>query len=89
MPTPLTEAEPRSLDELYSADPLSLTDDDIDKMVADLREKRKLWAKEESASKTEGRARRPSAYKDAPETGKISLGDLGLLKKKESSDGSA
>ena len=82
MPTPLSEAEPRSLDELFSADPLSITNDELDIMVAEQREKRHLWAKEEAASQAEGRARRPSAYKDAPETGKIKLSDLDLLTKK-------
>ena len=86
MPTPLSEAEPRSLDELYSADPLSLTDDDIDKMVADLREKRVLWAKEESESQAQGRARKPSVYKDAPKKGSISLDDLDLGKKGNEGD---
>ena len=81
--SPLEEADPRSLDDLYAADPLSLTDDDVDKIVADLRQKRALWASEDAAAQSQGRARRPKEYKAAPPKGQLSLGGLGLGKIKE------
>lgn len=40
LPSPLAEANPRSLDELFAADPETLTDDDIHQMVVALRAKR-------------------------------------------------
>lgn len=79
--SPLTAADPKSIDDLFSEDPLNLTDEDLDKMVAYYRENRDKWAKEESAAAAEGRRRRPKEYKPAPNKGKLSLGDLGLTKK--------
>lgn len=79
--SPLSEADPRSLDDLYAADPLSLTDDDVDKIVSDLRQKRALWATEDAEAQSQGRARRPKAYKSAPPKGQMDLSDLGLGKK--------
>jgi len=80
---PLSEADPRSLDDLYAADPLSLTDNDVDKIVADLRQKRALWQREDAAAQAQGRARRPKEYKAAPPKGQLDLAGLGLGKKKE------
>ncbi len=77
--TPLSEPDPRSIDELLAADPLSLSDDDVDKIVAEHRENRALWAKEDSAAQAEGRKRK-KVYK--PVQGKLSLADLGLMTKK-------
>ena len=76
----LKEPDPRSLDDLYSADPLSLTNDELDNLVADWRSKRALWEREESAAQSEGRRRRPKAYKEAPEKGQLSLSNLGIGK---------
>lgn len=76
--SPLSEANPRSLDDLYSADPLSLTDDDVDKITNDLRQKRSLWEKEDAAAQAQGRARRPKEYKSAPPKGQLSLDALGI-----------
>ncbi len=80
---PLGEADPRSLDDLYAADPLSLTDSDVDKIVADLRQKRDLWQTEDAAAQSQGRARKPKAYKSAPPKGQLNLASLGLGKVKE------
>ncbi len=77
--SPLTEADPRSLDELYAADPLSLTDADVDKIVEDLREKRDLWMKEEAEAGSQGRRRKTKIYKEAPKPGQLSLGGLGII----------
>jgi hypothetical protein len=77
--SPLAEAEPRSLDELYAADPLSLTDSDVDKIVTDLCEKRDLWMKEEKEAGAQGRKRKTKVYKEAPKPGELSLGGLGII----------
>lgn len=37
----MTEANPKSLDELFAAEPDTLTDDDVQRMVVALREQRK------------------------------------------------
>jgi hypothetical protein len=61
METPLTEASPESIDELFSRDPLDLNDQEIDKIVAQFQAKRVLWNNEETLAKKEGR--RPSYKK--------------------------
>ena len=76
--SPLTEADPSSLDELYYKDPLELTNSDLDRIVEDLREKRTLFIKEDKESRDQGRQRRPKAYKDTPKQGQLSLDSLGL-----------
>lgn len=48
---PLEEADPKSLDALFSADPLSLTDQDLDVMVAKLRAERAKWQAEAAKPK--------------------------------------
>lgn len=65
---PLTEADPLSLDALFSADPLTLTDADIDRMVARLRSERAKWASQEA--KPKGGAKREKVT--------VTLKDLGL-----------
>ena len=80
--SPLAEADARSLNDLFDADPLSLSDRDIDLIVQNIRENREKWAREESEAKRQGRARRPSAYKTPPAQGKLSLDMIGLGKKK-------
>lgn len=52
--SPLAEAKPESLDELFSRDPLSLSDSDVDQIVDSLRAHRRLWAQEEKSSKKAG-----------------------------------
>ena len=76
--SPLSEADPRSLDELYAADPLGLTDADVDRITKDLREKRALWSKEEAEAGAQGR-RRKKTYKKAPKKGDLNLGNLGIV----------
>lgn len=76
--SPLVEADSRSLDELYSADPLDLTDSDIDRITKDLREKRDLWSKKEAEAGAQGRKRK-KVYKEAPKKGDLSLGGLGII----------
>lgn len=49
--SPLVEAQPESIDELMSRDPMELTKDDIAKIVSILREQRKFWNVKQSAPK--------------------------------------
>lgn len=74
----LKEADPKSLDDLYSDDPLNLTDNDLDRLVADWQAKRHLWEREEKASQSEGRTRKKS-YKEAPKELTLSLLGLGKV----------
>ena len=76
--SPLVEADPRSLDDLYSADPLSITKAEKDALIADLRKHRALFAKEDAEAGRQGRSRRPSTYRPAPAEGQLNLKDLGL-----------
>ncbi len=80
MTSPLTEADPDSLNELFSRDPLELSDADIDRIVAKEREVSAIWAAEEAAAHAAGRRSRVSVIKqpkDAPGT-KVELPPGGL-----------
>lgn len=69
--SPLQEANPSSLDELFSRDPLKLQEQDIQMIVQNLRERRKEWLAAEAAGK-----------KKAPKTAsgeKISVSSLDEL----------
>ena len=59
--SPLTEAEPESLDELFSRDPLELSTQDINKIVAHLRSLRHQWAADEAAGATKARKKGKAA----------------------------
>ncbi len=74
---PTNEVNPRSLDELYGADPLSLTKVDRAAMVKSLRENHAAYKAEEAQAKTEGR-RKKRNYVDAPKKGELKLDDLNL-----------
>ena len=75
--TPLAEADPRSIDDLYSADPLSLTNSDVEKIVSDLRKNRALWLKAEAEAGPKGKAKK--VYKEAPKKGQLTLGSLNIV----------
>jgi hypothetical protein len=62
--SPLAEANPLSLDELFRLDPLKLTDADVDQIIAELRRKRALWAASEAAPKA---AKRTSKEELSPD----------------------
>ena len=70
----LNEAVPESLSDLFDKDPLSLTDSNIARIVAELRLQRSRWATSEEAKKA---APRPS--KAAPKIkaqANLSIDDL-------------
>lgn len=69
-PSPLEEASPDSLQELFSRDPLQLTDPDVEKIVQILRDRRALWNVEET--------RTQSGKKKVEAQPGLSLEDLGL-----------
>ncbi len=64
----LSEASPQSLDELFSRDPLKLSDTDIMTIVVELRRQREKWELSGAKSKD------PEAKKVMPK----SLSDIGL-----------
>jgi len=73
--SPLVQASPESLDELFSRDPLELSSQDIDKIVAHLRAQRHQWSADEAAGATKARSKgkKPPAPKE-----KIALDQLDL-----------
>lgn len=79
---PLTEASSTSLEELFSRDPLGLSDQDLDVIVAKLREERMRWQLAEAA----GAKVAPKATTQARLAKKVGgavpsiLADLGLDK---------
>lgn len=58
------EADPQSLADLFAADPENLTDNDVNRIVAEYREKRKLFLQEEQTKSLKGSTKK--GYKDAP-----------------------
>jgi hypothetical protein len=73
--SPLSEADPRSLDELMSRDPFKMTQRDHMEIITELRRMREVWAKAEAAGATKA----PKAAKAAkPPAGPIDASDLGL-----------
>lgn len=70
--TPLSEASPTSFDELFSRDPLGLSNQDISLIVAKLRKDRSLWLLAEA----KGAKRAPKAKPG--EAADITLGALDL-----------
>lgn len=71
----LREANPTSLDELFSRDPEHYSTQDLDRIVGALREQRERWAKTEAEPKS-----RAKPAKAAPRTAqKLSAEDLASL----------
>lgn len=64
--SPLAEANPDSLQELFDRDPLELTDADVERIVTELRDQRSRWVKAEAKGKKQA----------APKS--LSLADLDL-----------
>jgi hypothetical protein len=75
MTNPITEADPNSLAELFSRDPLSLSDADIDKIVAEYRKQREIWQLADNQGKPA--PRKPAAPKIKQST-EDALKELGL-----------
>lgn len=88
IPHPLDEIQEQSgeptLDALFNTDPLALTEQDLDRIIAVMRERRALWQREEVEARTAGRRANPNAAKPAKPAKlsgpkkKITLADLGL-----------
>lgn len=76
--SPLGEVDPHSLNYLFFADPLSLSNDDVGRIVDEVLAKRALWEKEEVEAKRTGRPRRSSVYKTPLPKGKLTLEMIGL-----------
>lgn len=68
---PSTQVTSRSLDELFAADPESLTNDELDLMVAKMRDARKLWVQAEKTGGKTGAVAKPDGSQ-------LKLEDLGL-----------
>jgi hypothetical protein len=69
--SPLAEASPSSLDEYFSRNPRSMSDEDLRVIVKELRRQRERWKVAEAA----GAVRAPKAPKTKQA---VSLADLGL-----------
>lgn len=69
--SPLSEAKPSSLSEIFSRDPLELTRQDRDQVVKELRRARENFEKEDAQPK-------PSKKSKLETVEKVNLGDLGL-----------
>ena len=71
----LTEADPRSLDDLFNLDPLKLSADEsaIERIVGELRVQRQTWAETEKIKAAKGKKKKNPVDPNAP---KMSLDDL-------------
>lgn len=80
-PSPLAEASPESLDELFSRDPLKLQTADLTRIIETLRTQRQRWRDAELSGATRAPRAAKSATPPAPKT-KLTpgatLADLGL-----------
>ena len=75
---PLTlEGTQSTIDDLFEMDPLSLSDQDIARLVTHFRQERALFATETLAAKNEGRAKKPTRNIKAP-LAVLSLDDLDI-----------
>lgn len=66
--TPLTEVSPEAVDELFSRDPLKLSNADIEKLVLHFRAERHQWQRLEAEGKTRSKPRGKKATTSAPMT---------------------
>lgn len=69
--SPLSTTNPLSLEELFSRDPLDLSDADVEAICLAFRRQRERWVNEERSAKAQGRRANPAAAN-------LSLGDLEL-----------
>ncbi len=60
MGSPLVQAEPESIDELFSRDPLELTKEDLGKIVSILRAQRASWKLDQQPAKAGGKPKPPA-----------------------------
>lgn len=74
--SPLAEADPYSIDALMSMDPLKLTDDDVIKIVHELRLRRAQWEEEESGARKD--SKRPNSRKVAKPSIKLTAEDINI-----------
>ncbi len=75
--TVLDEPKPNSIEELFSRDPHSLTDADLDSIIEQLRLRRSAWQTKEAAAKAKADAKKSGDGK--PGNVKVDLNDLGDL----------
>lgn len=75
--SPLSEADPSSLDELFARDPLDLTKDDLDSIASELRDHRGLWIVADEQAKDKKTSTPRGKSTPVPEGG-INLDDLDL-----------
>ena len=75
--SPLSEADPTSLDELFARDPLGLTNEDLDAIASELRDHRGLWVVADEEAKNKKKSTPRGESKPVPKGG-ISLDDLDL-----------
>lgn len=79
--SPLAEASSTSLDELFSRNPLDLTDNDVEKIVREFRAKRALWLDAEAKGAKRAPGAKAAAKAKLDTDGKSTddlLKDLGL-----------
>lgn len=72
IPSPLLEANPDSLAELFARDPLGLSTQDIDKVIEGQRAQRERWRAAEAAGKPRERKKAGEGQKD------FDLDEIGL-----------
>lgn len=83
--SPLASANPLSIDQIFEADPQTLTDVEFAALITELRRRRSAFAAEEAAKQAKGKAaKEPKAPKPSASTaakldkpaGELSLDDL-------------
>jgi hypothetical protein len=72
--SPRAEVSPKSIDELFSADPMDLGPEDYRRIIAEFRAKRDIWEKAEVQKQIEGR--KPKAKAKAEPGVQLAAADL-------------
>ena len=76
--SPLSEAKIESLDELFSRDPLGLTDTDVTKIVTELRRQRANWLVAEASGAKRAKSQSGKVAVEPSKSTEDLMKDIGL-----------
>lgn len=75
-PTPLSEASPDSLQDIFNRDPRDLSEADQDRILVELRRQALQWAQDEQSGKTRASTKPRAAKSPATPPTPLSLDDF-------------
>jgi hypothetical protein len=75
---PVARPDPRLIQELFDTDPLDLTDQDLDLIIAEFRADRVNYLQEQAVGKKTAKAKAAAKSPAIPVSDQLDLSDLGL-----------